>query len=186
MNEIFQKSNDKGNLGELAVIKYIQQKEYNVFKPTKPIVSEDEILFDFKKTDESHAFDGIAIKYKNCDNPDMFLYDVKTKAKRNNYDDTGLNLKHFNLYKKISKEFHLKFMLFFVDELSGICYANWIDKLEINSVLNGKEYPSIESTSNGIDIIYFPICSMIELFTITDELCKEIKNKNQRKYEYLS
>ena len=80
----FEKALVKGKIGEDIVRRYLEEKGYVVYKPV---------------TEGAHAFDILAVKDKKT----VIIADVKTKARRNYFPDTGINYKHYVEYKVILK-----------------------------------------------------------------------------------
>ena len=71
----------------------MEEKGYVVYKPV---------------TEGAHAFDILAVKDKKT----VIIADVKTKARRNYFPDTGINYKHYVEYKAISEKHCLPVFLF--------------------------------------------------------------------------
>lgn len=137
----------KGALGEEIVDRILREKGFVIYKP---------------EGGQAHAFDRLAIKDKEI----LLIAEVKSKAKRKYYPDTGFNYKHYLEYKKIMERHNLQVVIFFVDEENKSIYGGKLKTLEqIKSFnVNGKEvtYPKIE---NGI--IYFHIETMTHYASLT-------------------
>lgn len=152
----------KGKLGESVVRKYMEDRGWIIYTP---------------ETEKAHAFDKVAIKDKDK----ICLLEVKTKARRNFYNDTGIDIRHYLEYKNISEKYHLPIFLFFVDEMLGKVYGNKLSYLEEKVKTNdGLEYPLKQ---NGI--IYFPLERMKPIAILDAKTVLEIKHLNTRNYEYL-
>ena len=137
----------KGNLGEDAVERFLEEQGFVIYKPV---------------TDAAHPFDRLCVKDKNT----VFAAEIKTKPKRTYYPDTGFDYTHYEDYQRMQKK-GLNVYIFFVDEREGVVYGNPLDKIsescevEHNGVM--LKYPKRE---NGI--IYFPIQKM-EFFNYLEE-----------------
>jgi len=154
----------KGNIGEAIVHSYLESLGYIVYKPI---------------TDGGHPFDRLAVK----DREKIIIAEVKTKAHRNLYPDTGINVKHYNEYKAVSEKYGIRVFLFFVDEMNGKVYGNFLDELEKPQAVthSGRKlyYPLRQK-----DIIYFPLKSMIVVGHLTEQQIKILREYSTRNYEY--
>ncbi len=150
----------KGTIGEQIVKDYFASRGYVVYLPA---------------TDGSHIFDGLLMR----DKKELAVLEIKTKARRNYYADTGINISHYNEYKKISESHNLIVRLFFVDEMIGAIYGGNLDDLEKAKVIKNKPYPSFEK-----NIVFFPLCNMKKIRDLTPEESVMIKNHNTRNYKY--
>lgn len=130
----------KGDVGEALVDKMLRGNGFVIYKP---------------EGGQAHAFDRLAIKGKEI----LMVAEVKSKAKRKFFPDTGIDFRHYSEYKKIMKKHNLEVILFFVDEEMGKIYGGKLSELEIinNFTVNNKEvtYPKVEK-----NIIYFHIEKM--------------------------
>lgn len=155
----------KGDLGETIVDRILREKGFVIYKP---------------EGGQAHAFDRLAIKDKEI----LLIAEVKSKAKRKYYPDTGFNYKHYLEYKKIMERHNLQVIIFFVDEENKSIYGGKLKTLEqIKSFnVNGKEqtYPKIE---NGI--IYFHIDVMTEYAKLTSHDVVELSELTTKKQAYL-
>ena len=152
----------KGKLGESIVRKYMEDRGWIIYEP---------------ETDKPHAFDKVAIKDKDK----ICLLEVKTKARRNFYNDTGIDIRHYLEYKNISEKYHLPIFLFFVDEMLGKVYGNKLSYLEEKiKTSDGTQYPLEQK-----GIIYFPLERMKPIAILDIKSVMEIKQLNTRNYEYL-
>ena len=160
MNWNDKKEVKKGNIGEQIVNNYLEKEGFVIYKPI---------------TDSAHSFDRLAIK----DKKQLIIAEIKTKARRNKFKDTGFNLSHFNEYKKISEKHNLPVYIFFVDEMLGEVYGNWLSILEepYEKIL---KYPYIHN-----DIIYFHLNKMKQICNLTETEIIELKKYSQRSYKYL-
>lgn len=147
----------KGNFAEEVVHKFLEDKGYIVYIP---------------KTDGAHAFDKLAIKNKEK----IVIVEVKAKAKLNHYDETGIEYRHFLEYKKISEKHAIPIYIFFVDEMLGEIYGNFMSKLIKNSRMApwGKQ-------------ILFRISDMERnIHKLSKEEILFLKNNSTRKHQYIN
>ena len=137
----------KGNIGEDAVERFLEEEGFVIYKPV---------------TDVAHPFDRLCVKDKNT----VFIAEIKTKPKRTYYPDTGFDYRHYEDYQRMQEK-GLNVYIFFVDESQGIVYGNPLNKISENCTVehNGKmlEYPKREG-----GIIYFPVQNM-EFFNYLEE-----------------
>lgn len=157
----------KGKIGEEIVRQYLESKGWIIYEP--------------KTEDKPHAFDKLAIK----DKKHIVIAEVKTKAARNYYPDTGIDIRHYEEYKLISEKHKMPVFLFFVDENKGEVYGNKLSELEKEHLVQGNNYPLKQ---NGI--IYFPVIkgdgseNMISIAKLSEEDVEQLKKLNTRNYEY--
>lgn len=155
----------KGNFAEDIINEFLEEKGYVIYNPT---------------TNGPHAFDKLAIKNKK----EIIIAECKAKAKRNSYDDTGINYKHYLDYTNIQDKHGIPVFIFFIDEMLGKIYGNFIKKLIEYRSIKGKQYPSIEPTKNGIKIIYFPLMNMRDIFSLNCKQIQFLKENSTRNYDY--
>ncbi len=157
----------KGDIGEALVNSWLEDKGFVVYKPI---------------TNCAHAFDRLAIKNKNF----VVIAEVKTKAHRNYFPDTGIDLRHYQSYKYVSKKHNMPVWLFFVDEMKKEIYGNKLDVLDTPLEVQHKakciQYPLIDKANK---IIYFPLQAMVTIAALADADVASLKNSSTRKYEYL-
>jgi len=151
----------KGSFGEKIVRNYLEGKGFVIYEPL---------------TNGAHAFDKLAIKNKRT----ILIVEVKSKARMNYYNATGINIKHFNEYKFISKKYNLPVYLFFVDEMLGKIYGNKLSKL-LEPVEDDLKYPNTDKVK---DIILFSLNSMVDIYTLTEAEIDSLKELSTRKYDY--
>tara|TARA_Y100000034_G_C6808457_1_gene363200 strand:+ start:305 stop:793 length:489 start_codon:yes stop_codon:yes gene_type:complete len=153
----------KGNLGEKIVDEHFEGQGYIIYEPT---------------TNAAHLIDRLYVK----DKKQLIFADVKTKAKRNLYPDTGFDYKHYKEYKML-QDMGLEVWIFFVDEVEGGVYGNTLKELSKPCEIqhNGKiiKYPL-----RWGEIIYFYRNNMEIVRLLTTEEVKEIRGYNTRNYEY--
>lgn len=150
----------KGNIGERLVREYLERKGFIVYEP---------------KTSGPHGFDKLAILNKK----QAIIAECKTKARRNKFADTGINIKHLDDYEYISAKHNLPVFIFFVDELVGEIYGNTLKELLVPRVVDGKQYPSREK-----GIIYFPLINTKWVCNIGKDEIDLMKANATRSYEY--
>lgn len=165
-----QKSFDKGSLGQRAV-----EREF----------AGHNVLY---WTDEksSHPFDGIALEWETYD---IVAIEVKTKAARTYYKDTGFNVSQYERLKKAREKFGKDPFVVFVDEGGKLIYGNFLSILErprcytvdnMSVALNLKNtYPSIER-----GIIYFPLKAMKKIAALSAPEVEDLRNLSERNNSY--
>jgi len=151
----------KGAVGERIVKTFLESKGFCCYLPA---------------TEGAHAFDFLAIK----DKKQCIALDVKSKARRNYYADTGIDIRHFNTYKDFAVRHNMRFFLCFIDEMIGKAYGNWLHLLQEEKEVGGKRYPSLE-----YQIIYFPLASMRLVKILNDSEINELKNYSTRTHDYI-
>jgi len=146
----------KGQLGETIVRRKMEAKGWVCYAPFTP---------------GAHAFDGLAVKDKSM----CLAFDVKSKSRRNNYEDTGINVAHFEVYKRFSERHLMPFWLFFVDEIMGEIYGNTLKALSVP--FRGRfDYPA---QFGGV--VYWPLARMHKMHTLTAEECAQLAALTQKK-----
>ena len=153
----------KGNLGEEIISRFLERKGYVIYSP--------------ETKNKSHAFDRLAIK----DKEQIIIAEIKTKARRNKYADTGVNKRNYEQYIKIQNKYNIPVFIFFVDEMLKKIYGNWLSKLIIPIIIEGKQYPLILN-----NIIYFPLVNMINIAELSEQQITELKKLSNRNYEYIA
>jgi hypothetical protein len=159
----------KGNIGESLVKSFLHNKGCIIYEPI---------------TEKAHGFDKLVSIGKDR----LFIAEVKTKAKRNFYPDTGIDIRHYEEYKKISVLHNLPIFIFFVDESIGLVYGNFLSVLEKKKTIvikkNGQRMVMVYPIKQG-NIIYFYQPNMKNIAPITQETIEEIKKLSTRRYDYL-
>ena len=153
----------KGNLGEEIISRFLERKGYVIYSP--------------ETKDKAHAFDRLAIK----DKEQIIIAEIKTKARRNKYADTGIDKRNYDQYVKIQNKYNIPVFIFFVDEMLKKVYGNWLSKLIIPIIIEGKQYPLILN-----NIIYFPLVNMINIAELSEQQITELKKLSNRNYEYIA
>jgi len=151
----------KGDLGEKIVRKYLEAKGWVIYEPVGNM---------------AHFTDKFAVK----DKKEIILIEVKTKPKLNYYDGTGFDFRSYNQYKILSHKHNMRVFIFFVDEMLGKIYGNFLSELEKPIIYKKKNYPFFLNK-----IIIFPLCYMKLVKILNENEILEIKKYNTRNYEYL-
>jgi hypothetical protein len=159
----------KGNLGETIVDRYFQSKGIISYRPVY---------------DGAHPIDRFVASH---DKKQIFIADIKTKARRNRYPDTGIDYNHYYDYDQLRKKYNLRVFLFFVDEMLGELYGNFLDLLEkpYTDPKTKKKYPLWENNGYHNNIVYFPLIHMEKIQKLTEEECESLKKMNTRSYSYI-
>jgi len=143
------------------------------------------ILYAPVNENKAHSFDRLCIKDKKV----CMVAEVKAKAKRKFYPDTGINYSHYLDYKRMCDNHNLDTFLFFVDEEAGEIYGNYLSVLEKENTYfyNNQNivYPMIKTTSNGVKIIYFHISLMLKIAKLDKEEIEILKNNTTKQDKYL-
>ena len=142
----------KGDLGEKIVRNYLENKGYIVYQP---------------KTKGAHYFDMLCTKNKQ----EVMALDVKTKARLNHYEATGIDLSHYTDYKRLINTTKIPFYIYFVDEMEGKVYRQLLNKLPEPFQFN--KY-----------IVCWYLKDLIYLFNLTEKQQNELKEFNTRTHEY--
>lgn len=153
----------KGNIGEKLVESEMEEHGFIIYKPI---------------TEGAHAFDRLCIKGKEV----AIIAEVKAKAKRKYYPDTGIDYNHYLDYKRMYEKYNLDTILFFVDEEACQIYSGRLSVLDKPEPFyhKGKQltYPIIQNS-----IIYFHISKMKTLCDIhVDDAgqLRKLTTKNER------
>ena len=156
---------NKGNYGEGLVDQILIKKG---IIPYKPVVN------------RAHPFDRLCA---TSDKKTLFIAEVKTKARRNWWPDTGFNYSHYLGYREIQEKHRLDIVIFFVDEGMGKIYGGKLSRIaqEHDVVWKGKivNYPKKEKR-----IIYFPLEIMTTYADLTFEDIELLKQSSSRSYNY--
>jgi hypothetical protein len=157
-----------GQIGERLIDEFLKQKGYVPYYPLPGV---------------AHPFDRLIA---TPDKRRICIVEVKTKCRREAYDDTGINQRHFDDYQHITFTYSLPLFLAFVDAKVGQIYGNyWTELLKTREPegvvwLNGKAFghggcQSYPWTDRGI--VYFPLSAMRVLHVLTAEERAEILAK---------
>ena len=159
------KTTQKEEVGESLVNKYLEAKGFIIYTPI---------------TNGSHAFDRLAIK----DNKLLLIAEIKSKAKRLKYPDTGINIKHYNIYKDIQEKHNLNVFIFFVDEEMSKIYGGWLKDLEKEQEISHNGF-NLKYPIKWNDIIYFPMKNTKTICDITKEDTDILKNFTAKNSKYI-
>ena len=161
----------KGNIGEQIVEEYLRKRGFVIYKPV---------------VDGPHLTDRFCA---TVDKKHILLAEIKTKARRTHYPDTGFDVKHYNQYRAARAKYRFPVFVYFVDECTKSVYGNKLCVLEkpVTITHKGKQitYPLKQR-----GIIYFlqdqyiEGCPMKTICELTVEQCAELKKVSSRNYEY--
>jgi hypothetical protein len=154
----------KGNLGEKIVLGILEQKGYIVYQSI---------------TDKAHAFDFLAIKDKKI----FKIAEIKSKARLNKFNATGINIKNYEEYLHIYETQKIDTILFFVDEhpKEKRIYCQQLSELMKDKTIDKIKYPNTKIV-NGI--ILFSLNDMIHVKDLSDNEINELIGFSSRKYNY--
>jgi hypothetical protein len=157
-----------GEIGEHQVKEMLERDGWIIYRP---------------QTLGSHPLDVLAINEKRK----TIAADIKTKPRRTYYADTGVDLCHFEQYKKFSEDHGVEFYIYFVDRSLGRIYGNSLKNLEIPCWHEGRQYPRTETIKYGKDagqkIRYWAMCAMVDFAGISQKTIDAIKGFEQRNYK---
>lgn len=157
----------KGDIGESIVKRIVKNMGFLVYSV---------------ENEGSHPFDFILVHRESFK---MMLFDVKTVARRNKYDDNGLDLDDWNYYWEWKKKTGLDFFILFVDEMLEKVYGNRIE--ELNKPYYDKKrnivYPLIYRGEYSSKI-YLPLSRMKHIADISSEEAEYIRSFAQRNHAY--
>jgi Holliday junction resolvase len=149
----FQTALKKGNIGEDIVSEYLEKRGWIIYRP-------------FTK-DKAHYFDMLCTLNKEK----VIAIDVKTKARLNNWNAQGINIKSYNEYVNFVKTTSVNFYLIFVDDKTG--HVHLADLMNLTNPI----YPNNK-------IIAWKLDEMKHLFTISSEDIERLSKYDQRNYEF--
>lgn len=149
----------KGNIGERLVHSFLLNKKITPYVPISK---------------QAHPFDSLCASQ---DKRRIFIVEVKTKEARKYYQDTGINVSHYNDYTYIQNKLQIPVWIFFVDADNKKIYGNKLSELEKPQTINKNEYPL---TQKGI--IYFPLINTKTICELSDDDCDEIKRYDTKNY----
>jgi hypothetical protein len=117
--------------------------------------------------DGPHPFDRILA---HRESKRLAIFDVKTKPRRNNYQDTGIDLRHYREYRSFSDKYDIPVFIAFADEVLAEIYGGWLHDLEKFFQGERFEYPA-----HHRGIIYFPLCHMRHIARLTGRQVAQLK-----------
>ncbi|HZD63207.1 MAG TPA: hypothetical protein VE200_10485 [Xanthobacteraceae bacterium] len=154
-----------GSIGERLVDAFIRQQGYVPYYPD---------------TGMRHPFDRLIA---SPDKRRLCVVEVKTKPRREAYDDTGIDECHFNDYEHITTTYAIPLFLAFVDAKVGAIYGNrWHELLKPRDRREYLTLPNGEQVCVGgacypwhcRGIVYFPRDAMRTLHVLTEGERKEL------------
>jgi hypothetical protein len=160
----------KGELGERIVKDILQKKGYVVYTPSS------------LKEDKAHIFDFLVMK-KIENKKEIFVVEVKSKARLNKWPATGIDIRHFNEYLFIHQKNNLDFFLFFVDEHPNEqrIYGQRLSTLIAKKVVEGIEYPNTNLCKGKI---LFPLSDMKQIYKLNLNEVEQLKSMSSRNHQY--
>ena len=159
----------KGKLGEEIVLEFFASIGGISYSP---------------ETDGAHPLDKIMLTDEG-----PMLMEVKCKARRTRWNDTGIDVSHYETYKAAEKRLRMRMFIAFVDEYLGKVYGNFLDILDkdLDIPLRQKKqvamdfmkepvrsYPRNELGDTGL-IRYFSLEAIIVLCPVTEKLTRILK-----------
>ena len=158
----------KGTVGEELIQNWLEKHGLVLYEPVG---------------EKAHLIDFFAVDKNTCK---TYIVEVKTKAKRLKYDDTGINQRNFLEYIKLSKEHNMRILLIFVDEENGLIYGNFLDQLEQPIKYNNKMYPYDEPNSFGPEIHYWPLSRMHKIEYLSADVQSQLKKLTTKQPMYIT
>jgi len=144
----------KGNIGEDIIVNFLENKGFIVYKPITK--------------NKAHWIDIFATKNKN----EIYAIDVKTKARFNKWKAQGIDVKHYEDYKRLQKKCNINFYLFFVDEKNGEVHCADLNKLSDGFCPNN---PKIKA---------WYLEEMELVHELTEKQKEQLTKHDTRNYEY--
>lgn len=152
-------------MGERLVDKFLADKGFISYSP---------------KVEGAHPFDRLCA---SNDKRTVFVAEVKSKARRTFYPDTGIDKRHLCDYRGISNKYNMHVFIFFVDEGEKRIYGNWIHELMKPRDVQHKgrilKYPLEQGA-----IVFFPLEAMLDICAIDGVQANELRGLSQRNYQY--
>ncbi len=155
----------KGAIGEAVVDEYLRSLGLVPYSPV---------------ADGAHPFDRLCA---TSDKRRLFIAEVKSKARRTFYPDTGINRSHFDGYIEVIERHSIPVWLLFADESEGRIYGGDLRRLceEMQICHNGRilRYPWHDR-----GIVYFPLCKMTHVTQLSAETAIALRALSRRNYDY--
>lgn len=145
---------EAGKVGERIVHEFLRQKGLVPYCPPE---------------DCKHPFDRLVA---TADKRQLCIVEVKTKPRREAYEDTGINHYHFDEYQAITSRYHIPLFLAFVDKRTGTMYGNWWHELVKPRAVTWHEYPMHDR-----GIVYFPLAAMRTLYVLSADERAELEHR---------
>lgn len=143
-----------GSIGERILDTFIRQQGYVPYYPDPG-------------EGMRHPFDRLIA---SPDKRRLCIVEVKTKCRREAYEDTGINQCHFDDYQHITTTYAIPLFLAFVDAKVGQIYGNWWRELlkpresDLRTMCGGcNAYPW-----HCGGIVYFPLEAMRTLYVLNE------------------
>jgi hypothetical protein len=154
----------KGNVGESIVKNIFEQKGYIVYKAV---------------TEKAHAFDFLAIKDKKV----FIIGEIKSKARLNKFNATGIDTRHYNEYLTIMSTMKTDIILFFIDEhpKEERVYCQKLSLLSKEKTIDNVKFPNTTIVKN---ITLFSLNDMCEVKKLNTEELQLLKQYSTRNYNY--
>lgn len=143
----------KGNIGENIIINFLEEKGFIIYKPI---------------TKAAHWIDIIATRSKE----EIYAVDVKTKARFNKWMAQGIDVKHYEDYKRFQKKCNINVYLFFVDDKSGEIHCADLNKLSDGFCPNNEK----------IKAWYLEEMELVHI--LNKNQIKQLTKHDTRNYEY--
>jgi len=154
----------KGSFGEQIVKNFLKENGCTIYS------SDDK--------EEGHPIDFIVVR-----GTEIVAVDVKTKPRREYYQDTGFDLKDFDKYTELQNINKIKVVIYFVDEREKKVYVALLSNLSRKIKVGEKNYPFIEGAGRE-KVIYFPLQNMKIIRSLTDLECLAIAEYSSRNKGY--
>jgi len=154
----------KGNIGEKLVKESLEKRGYVIYKAL---------------TEKAHAFDFLAVK----DKKEFLIAEVKSKAKFNKFEATGIDLRHFNEYKYIFLKQNIDVILFFVDEHPNEerIYCQKLSVLMQEKTIDRIKFPNTDISKGKI---LFSLSDMRTVCKLSALELLDLKKYSSRNYQY--
>ena len=158
------KAYQKGELGEEIVDRYLKSKGVIPYKPD---------------ADGAHPFDRLcATKDKS-----VFVVECKSKRARDYYPDTGIDIRHYKVYKDIQSKHNMDVFICFIDEKSATIYGNTLKNLmktrQVETNRGVKVYPWEQGKQ-----VYFPLLAMIHIAELNATEVERLRGLSEHKEGY--
>jgi hypothetical protein len=150
----------KGDIGEEIIDTFLTEQGYYLFAPI---------------INGAHLFDRYAF---NLEKNKHFYFDVKTKARLNNWEAQGVDEKHYLKYLEASEKLNIPFYIFFIDENNGEIHS-----ADIKNIKDKIFYIPMKKT-NKDKIVAWNLKDMKYIGKINDlKVLNKLKNYNSRAYK---
>ena len=160
----------KGRIGEAAVDAWLRQRGYI------PYAAPEEL--------GAHPFDRVAV---HRDKRDIRIAEIKAKAARTWFPDTGINERHLLEYLSFEERVRVPVFLFFVDEMRRLIYGNLLSTLmqptEIFWNGNTLKYPLRNQPDRQGETArkaYFPVQRMHRIAPLDVDAATEMSENSTR------